>query len=751
MMNEVTVVLLGNPNTGKSALFNALSGLNQKVGHYPGVTVEKKQGRRRFRDTSFTLIDLPGTYSLSPHSPDEKITVDVLLHHEPEVRPDAVLCVVDASNLARNLYVVTQVIELGLPVVMALNMTDLARKKGLIIDVIALEKQLGIPVVETQANRKFGVESLLETLSRLPAIPSACVSLPEAFNQQTALLKAAWESETGDVPSDFLVGRVLLDTTGFMQGSSQFPSGEAFRLKLSDSREQLKSQGHSVPAVEPISRYEWIQKILPEVLTTGAKDPTYRRTLMDRFLMHRVSGSLVFLALMVLVFQAVFQFAAPAMDLIDQFFSICGDTVTAKMGEGTLTSLVVDGVIAGVGSVVIFLPQILILFFFVGWLEDCGYMARAAYLMDRIMGQVGLSGKSFIPLLSSFACAIPGIMAARVIENRRDRLVTMLVAPLMSCSARLPVYVLLTAACIPNKSILSGWLNLQGVTLVAMYLLGIVVAVGVTLVLKKTVLQGETPPFVMELPSYKWPNLLLVLRGMARQGWEFVRQAGTLIFAVTILIWVAGYFPRDPELPQKIRAQYPRLSEIRQHIEKLGKDTGSSVGNGDERLATIKDLKGEGQKLESEIEAAISGSYLRSSVLGRMGQIIEPVVRPLGWDWKIGIAVIASFPAREVVVGTMGVIYNLSGEQSEESRTLREHLQGATWDDEPERQVFTVPVALSIMVFFALCAQCVSTLAVMKRETRTWRWPVFTFVYMTTLAYIGAWLTYRSGIWFMGG
>jgi ferrous iron transport protein B len=382
-------------------------------------------------------------------------------------------------------------------------------------------------------------------------------------------------------------------------------------------------------------------------------------------------------------------------------------------------------VIAGVGGVLVFLPQIFLLFFFIALLEDCGHMARAADLMDKLMSRIGLSGKSFIPLLSSFACAIPGIMATRVIEDPKDRLITILVAPLMSCSARLPVYTLLIGAFIPSRAVLGGLVGLQGLTMFAMYALGVVAAVVVALVLRKTLIRGATPPFVMELPGYKCPGPTVVVHRMLDRGWAFMRRAGTLIFAVTILVWAAGYYPRQPDaIDPQLRGQRAAVAER----------LAAAAGSADE-----DDWAAELQQVDNQIE----GAYLRQSFLGRAGHWIEPVVRPLGWDWRIGCAVIASFPAREVVIATLGVIYNLGGDEGEE--TLRETLRGATWDGS-EQPVFNVPVALSLMVFFALCAQCVSTLAVMYRETNSWKWPAFTFVYMTTLAYVAAWLTYQIGI-----
>jgi ferrous iron transport protein B len=452
----------------------------------------------------------------------------------------------------------------------------------------------------------------------------------------------------------------------------------------------------------------------------------------DRVLIHKFWGSAVFAAAMLLVFSSVFVAAEPLMKAIDSIIGTLGDALGAGMAEGPLKSLLVDGVIGGVGSVLVFLPQILMLFFFLAVLEDCGYMARAAYLMDKLMVRVGLSGKSFIPLLSSFACAIPGVMATRVIENRRDRLTTMLVAPLMSCSARLPVYTVLIGAFIPARGLAGGLLQLQGLTLLALYLVGVVTAACVALVLKRTLLRGPTPPFVMELPSYKWPSPSIVLYRMADRGWAFVRRAGTLILAVSVVVWAASYYPHNA--PEVDNVLAPRRDALQA------------------RLAALKDGSPERQTIEDqtqEVEHEIAATYQRDSFLGRMGHAIEPAVRPLGWDWRIGCAAIASFPAREVVMGALGVIYNLGttldvGEQTGQDR-LTSRMQAARWDDTGEK-VYNIPVALSIMVFFALCAQCASTLVVIRRESGSWRWPALTFVYMTTLAYVAAFATYQIGM-----
>jgi ferrous iron transport protein B len=418
------------------------------------------------------------------------------------------------------------------------------------------------------------------------------------------------------------------------------------------------------------------------------------------------------------------------MTWINDGFAWLGGQLEARMAEGALRSLLVDGVIAGVGGVIVFLPQILILFFFMAILEDCGYMARAAYLMDKLMVRVGLSGKSFIPLLSSFACAIPGVMATRVIENRRDRLTTILVAPLMSCSARLPVYTILIAAFIPADAYLGGAVSLQGLTLFAMYLLGVITAIAVAWLLKKTLLKGPTPPFVMELPSYKMPSPSTVVYRMLDRGWAFVQRAGTLILMVSIVVWAALYYPHDQQAAEADLVE--QRSVLTAQL--------AAVNLTSEQAANLRH-----QLSQLDTPEALDGAYQRQSYLGKAGRFIEPVVKPLGWDWRIGSAALASFPAREVVVATLGIIYNLGGEVDESSPTLHEALQSATWEG-TSQPVFNVPVALSIMVFFALCAQCASTLVIIKRETNSWGWPLFTFVYMTALAYVGALLTYQIGI-----
>lgn len=729
----LNVALVGNPNTGKSTLFHALSGVRQKTGNYPGVTVEKKHGTFTHQGQKVTLIDLPGTYSLAPRSPDEMVTVDVLLGRQSnEAKPNAVLVIVDASNLERNLYIVSQVKELGLPTVVALNMVDIAEEKGITIDAERLQTQLGIPVIPTQANRRGGLDRLRETIIALAGQESITPTspFPEEFRDKVSQLHSKLKEQTADAPR-YLAERLLLDTSGYLE-QELVNGGQDLHSWIVESRNQLAELGQPVPAIEAISRYKWVQESLAGVVTREANRKVTWSDRIDRILTDKIAGTIFFILVMSSMFMAVFSdySAGILMGWIESGFELLANGVDAILPDGALKSLMIDGVIAGVGGVLVFLPQICILFFFIAILEDCGYLSRAAYLMDKLFSKVGLSGKSFIPLLSSFACAIPGIMAARVIENRRDRLITILVAPLMSCSARMPVYVLLTGAFIPATNLL-GFIPLQVLVMLSMYLLGILAAVGVAFILRRTILPGETPPFVMELPTYKFPSISGVFWVVVEKGWAFVKRAGTLIFAMTVIIWALSYFPRNEN-----KAEAPFADEIAQLEQQRDGANEEEATQIDERLA--------------EIQNEIDGELLRNSFLGMAGHWVEPVVKPLGWDWKIGSAAIASFPAREVIISTMGVLYNLGGDTDEESEPLKETIKNAKWH-ESEENVFNVPVALSIMVFFALCAQCAATLAVIKRETNSWRWPIFTFTYMTVLAYVGALVTYQVSALFLLG
>jgi ferrous iron transport protein B len=717
-----TIALVGNPNTGKTTLFNALAGMHQHVGNYPGVTVETKKGKLHHQGQHFEIIDLPGTYSLAPRSPDEMVAVEVILGEQPgEPRPDVVVTIVDASNLERNLYLMTQVLELGVPVVVALNKIDVAEGQGLHIDVDQLAKNLGVPVVPIQANKGKGLAALKDAIATALAVPTLAKSppFPDAFEEEVAALAATLGP---DVPL-FLVRRLLLDVGGQTERLLAAPSRNGLAPTIREARDRLRRAGCPIPGIEARARYGWIRAATSTCVRRPAQRPVSWTDRLDQVLTHKIWGTAVFLIVMFLVFESIFLWAKPLMDGLALVRDGLGDWIGGLWREPSpLRGLVVDGVIKGVGSVLIFLPQILILFALIAILEDCGYMARAAYLMDRLMARCGLNGKSFIPLLSSVACAVPGIMAARVIENRRDRLATILVAPLMSCSARLPVYLLLIGAFLSDYA---WWV--PGLTLFAMYALGLIVAPLMAFLLKRTLLRGETPVFVMEMPLYKFPSLRLVCRRSLESGLMFVRRAGTFILASMILVWFLLYFTAIG--PDGFTATSPDGTDYDKAIAKIERDQKP----GPERQDAVN-------KLYSE--------WKGQSFLGRIGKALEPVVEPLGWDWRIGMAALASFPAREVMVGTLGIIFSQgSGDAGEEEyrsgigRTLRD----ATWDNDPGRKLFTVPVALSVMVFFALCCQCASTLAVIRRETNSWLWPAFTFAYMTLLAYGGAFLVFQIG------
>ena len=764
---SLRIALVGNPNTGKSTLFSALVGTHQRVGNYPGVTVEKRTGECHLDGGPVTLIDIPGLYSLSPRSRDELVAVEVLMGRLDGDGPvDAVLSIVDASNLERNLYLLSQVLELGLPTIVALNMLDVAESQGISIDVKRLGERLGVPVLAMQANRGVGLDELRATLGRIadvePASPPKC--LPDKVEGEVARLAdfladrrdsashpaaktaaatpassstRSLDSDTAEAsPPSWAIQRILLDTKGLARALVLGASDPAFEQELKASRQRLSAAGHAIPGVETASRYGWVRNLLDGICVLPSRRRTTVSDRIDHVLTHRLWGSLIFALVVIVVFQGVFVLADPFVGLIESGLHMVGRGIESVMAEGALRSLLVDGVVGGVGMVIAFLPQIAVLFVFLAILEDCGYMARAAYLMDGLMVRVGLSGKSFIPLLSSFACAVPGIMATRVIENHRDRLTTILVAPLMTCSARLPIFALLIAAFVPHQKYLGGLANLQGLTLVSLYFLGVATAIGVARLLKATILRGDAPPFLMELPTYKWPSPRTVLLRVLERAVSFVRIAGTMILAVSIVVWAALYYPHDHSAIE---------APLRQHREQLEARLASLAADAPERATVAASL--------DDVDHQIAGAYQRHSYLGRFGRWIEPVFRPLGWDWRIGAAVIASFPARETVVATLGVIFNVGGDSgtdnAEQSTRFYSRLRDAKWEGS-DRPLFTIPVALSVMVFYALCAQCAATLAVIRQETNSWRWPLFTFAYMTFLAYVGALATYQIGTWIGG-
>jgi ferrous iron transport protein B len=711
------VVAIGNPNTGKSTLFNALTGLRQKVGNYPGVTVERHVGTLDLFGRAARLVDLPGTYSLAAQSPDEMVAVDVLLGRVEEVeRPDAVLVVVDASNLRRNLYLASQVLDIGLPVVIALNMVDQAAAKGISIDVAELARRLKARVVPVVAVRGEGIAALRRAVEA--AIGEKNESppveiLPELRRQSRALAIECAQKHL----SFFIyeVERALIEPGGYAEQRLVEQAGDWLNVRLREVRRDLAGE-LSLSGLETRRRYEWISAIIAAVETRTAVAARWSDRV-DRLISHPLWGSLLFVLLMAIVFQSVFSWAQPVMDLLDDASAMAGTALTEYLPPGPIASLVGNGMVAGVGSVIVFLPQIVLLSAFIVFLEDTGYMARAAFLMDRLMRGCGLSGQSFIPMLSSFACAVPGIMATRVIPNPKDRLATILAAPFMTCSARLPVYTLLIAAFIPPRAYFHGWVNLQGMVLLGLYLLGILGGVLTALLVKRTLLRGPAPPLLLELPPYRLPRLKSVLIKLWERVHTFLVRAGTIIFTVSVVVWALAYFPH----PNEIHADYQaRREAVAATIE------------GDALAARRAEL--------NKLEAAV---YLEQSLLGRLGKTIEPAFAPLGWDWKVSAAVIASFPAREVVIAVLGTIYAVGNEVDENDAGLIKRIQDAEWPD--GTKVFSAWMAVGLMVFYAFCLQCGATVAVIRRETNSWPWAGFAWVYMTTLGYLGAWACVHWG------
>jgi ferrous iron transport protein B len=643
----LTIALAGNPNAGKTTLFNALTGLKQKVANYPGVTVERKQGVWRLPQGAADLIDLPGLYSLDATSLDEQIAREVITGNVAgQPKPDAVVAVVDATNLERNLYLVTQLFEFGVPVVVALTMIDVFEKQKHEIDTQKLERLLNVPVVPVNAKTGRGRNELAKKVTE---VVRARPQVPHELN--------------GD---------------------------------LADQPQHAKI----------FARYKFISNVVQETVKHNDKEDHRFSEKIDRVLTHKFFGLVILVGVLLLVFQAIFSWASLPMDLLDKGFGSLGDWLRAVMPAGVLTDLVVDGIVAGVGGVLVFLPQILLLFLFISLLEDTGYMARAAFLLDRLMSRVGLHGKAFLPLMSSFACAIPGIMATRTIESRRDRFATILIAPFMSCSARLPVYSLIIAAFFAGQTIF-GVISVGAVLMLAMYSLGIFVAIIVAFILKRTLLKAPPPPFLMELPPYRLPNFRTVVQNVITRAWLFVKRAGTVILAISIILWALTYFPRS--------SQQSAIS--------------------DQPNAVVDASSAPDSLPESE--------HIQHSFAGTLGHAIEPAIRPLGFDWKIGVALIASFAAREVLVSTLSIIYNVGKDDDAQSQTLVQALHDAKRDD--GTQAWTPLTGLTLMVFFVLAMQCMSTVAVVRRETNSWRWPIFMITYMTGLAYVAAMLTFQGG------
>ncbi len=720
------VVLCGNPNSGKTTLFNALTGLRARVGNYAGVTVERKEGRLAGgpAELPVTMLDLPGTYSLSPQSLDEQICRDILLHRLAEVpAPAMVIVVVDASNLERNLYFATQVIELGYPTLIALNMVDVAEQNGQTIDTARLAAALGVPVIPTVASSGTGVPQTREKIvamvrgkeKRASAktfcnLPPALAGEVEALAQLPALRQrpASARAEALLIVSDekFLAG-----------GGAAYPA--EVRAAAAAARQRLEQAGVDWRSGAIEARYARLAELQRSVVTQTRVASETVSDRLDRVVTHKFWGMLIFIAVMALMFLSIFTLAKWPMNLLDGLFGLTKGWVHNWMAQGAFRSLLETGVVGGVGAVVVFLPQICLLFLFIGLLEDTGYMARAAFLMDRLMSRVGLHGKSFIPMLSSFACAIPGIMATRTIESPKDRLVTILVAPLMSCSARLPVYTLLIGACI------TGGVWMQSLTMLSMYLLGIGVALGMAWLFKKTLLKGETPMLVMELPPYRRPVLKDVLRHTWDRARLFLRKAGTVILGINILLWFLAFYPKHPQLTRDFDARRAALTNS----------------------FALQPWTREQTNALEQLNADEDSAGLQNSFAGYAGRLLEPAIAPLGFDWKMGVGILSSFAAREVFVSTMSIVYSVADHKDENEAAQKAKLQKVLQEQKrPDGSpVYTSLTAITLMVFYVLALQCVSTVAVVRRETNSWKWPLFQWVYMGVLAWVLAFVAFQGG------
>jgi ferrous iron transport protein B len=688
------VALVGNPNTGKTTLFNALTGLRQRVGNFAGVTVERVEGSYRAHDgRQVNVLDLPGTYSLSTSSPDEVIAHDVLMRRSPDGWvPDVIVAVVDATHLERNLFLVSQLLELGRPLVLALNQADAAERTGTTIDVPELSFALGVPVIPTVATRGEGLEPLrraIDDVVSLP-LPQRAFTLPDNVRAILGSLELQLQ-EHGFSRSEAQLEALRCVSMDSQEASPIGPS-------IGRARDALRDAGVDPRPLEATQRYAWIGGIVQRTMSHAARPTHGISDRIDAIALHRIAGPLVFLLLMTVVFQALFTWATPVQDAFEAAIAWAGQRISDVLPPGDLRSLLVDGVIAGVGSVVVFLPQIAILFLCIGILEDSGYMARAALLMDRVMRRVGLHGRSFIPMLSGYACAVPAIMATRTIGDPKDRLATMLVVPLMSCSARLPVYTLLIGAFIPASLRLAG-VSAQSLTMLAMYLLGTLSALAVAALFKRTLLAGPVRPMILELPPYRWPNPRALLVTVAQRCQLFLRRAGTVILTLSVVLWALATWPRLP-------------------IDRT--------------------LSGDQQRERA----------LEYSALGRVGHAIEPLVRPLGFDWKIGVSIASSFAAREVFVSTMGTIYGVGGVEGDDTDRLTAALRNARRAD--GSPTYTIPVALSLLVFYVFALMCMSTVAITVREAgggaTGWRWAALQFGYMLVLAWGAAFITYRVAL-----
>jgi ferrous iron transport protein B len=698
---QLHIGLVGNPNSGKSSLFNCLTGLNQKVGNFPGVTVELKLGEAKIDENLWAeFLDLPGTYSLYPRRSDEQVTYDVLLNEEHAEHPDILVIIVDASNLKRNLLFASQIIDLKIPTVVALTMMDLARKKGVEIDVAGLERELGVAVIPINPRKNKGISQLKKTLSQ--------VSTNLSNNTRNFVPEALWGRGTVQAIKERLPQLSDYKALHLAFNFKELNISPAVKKIVEDSIKDIPLNKTLSQAEEITDRYARIKTIMQQ--TVVEPDPLQRTLLTDKLdnvLLHRRWGYLILLAVLFLLFQSVFLIAQYPMDWIELGFANLSSVLSGSLPDVWWSDLLINGVVAGLSGILVFVPQIMILFGLITVLEDSGYMARISFLSDRLMRSVGLNGKSVMPMISGFACAVPAIMSARSIENRKERLLTILITPLMSCSARLPVFTILIALVIPNNY-LFGFLNVQGLVMMGLYLLGLVMALVVASIARWFIKIKERSFFILELPTYRSPRWGNVLQTMVNKAKIFVFDAGKVIMVISLILWALSSFgPGD------------RMKEVAQQYEKQKQQPGSNT---------------------DEINKAHDAAKLENSYAGILGKTIEPVIEPLGYDWKIGIALITSFAAREVFVGTMATLYSV-GDHDENSLRLRDKMKAAK--KENGRPVYTLASGLSLMIFYVFAMQCMSTLAVVKRETKSWKWPIIQLIYMTGLAYVMSLIVYQ--------
>lgn len=702
MNRPYTIALVGNPNSGKSSLFNALTGLNQKVGNFAGVTVDKKTGTSRISDVlTANIIDLPGTYSLYPKSADEQVTYEVLLNQANAERPDLVIVIADAANLKRNLLFCSQIMDLKVPVIMALTMMDIAQSKGITIDTAGLQRLVGVPVVSINPRKNKGIATLKKAVHDIyKAVPTPrpdFISIPA--------LSSEWIEEIKELcqqTSNYAALHIACNYAGLQHINA------AQRIRIAALLGEAGFHKSRIQAEEIVQRYKKIDTIMQQCVVT--ESPMKRMVISDRIdktLLHPVHGNVILLLVLFLLFQSIFWLAQYPMDWIEQAFAMGGHWLGTLLPSGYFADFVVNGIWAGLGGIAVFVPQIMILFGLITILEDSGYMARISFLTDRIMRSAGLNGRSVMPLISGMACAVPAIMAARTIQNRKERLVTILVTPLMSCSARLPVYTMLIGLVVPDKAIL-GIFNMRGLVLMGLYLLGFFMALIVAKVMDLIIKTKERNFFLLELPVYRMPRWKNVGITMLEKGKIFIRDVGKIIIVLSLVLWALAAFG-PPAQMKAVDAKYDALVQ-------------AAPQNAD------------------ELNVLRATDKLEHSFAGMLGHAIEPAIRPLGYDWKIGIALITSFAAREVFVGTMATLYSV-GDADSGTKTLTEKMRAAKRED--GSPVYTLATGLSLLIFYAFAMQCMSTLAIVKRETRSWKYPAIQFAYMAALAYVGALVVYQ--------